>query len=147
MNIFTSWYFYVLLVGVIGFIIGLILVFTLSNKIIAYVLIGLGIILIILGIVFWVMDAKKPKIEEEKNLENLIAKAPIIGGTLSESYKQAKTQGIPVLKQQFSRAGDYAKENKLGQGLTGAVLGSVLTVGIPVGTVAGGYLGKKLIVS
>lgn len=145
MNIFSKWFFYVLLIGVIGTIIAIILLFTMKNKIVGGVILALGIIFIILGIVFWVLEARKLEPVKTNSLENVLKKTPIVGDTLGESYNQAKEQAVPILKQQFKNTTNLAGEMKLSQVATGAVIGTIVAPN-PVGTLVGGYVGKKLIV-
>lgn len=105
MNILTKWFFYILVVGVIGLLVGIILVFQIDNNFISGIVIGLAIIFIILGVVFWILEARKPVPQKEE--KSIITNVPVLGDTLSESYKQMREQGSPVIKEQFKNIGNY----------------------------------------
>lgn len=114
MNILSKWFFYVLVVGAIGALIGLILVFTLNDKIVPVVVLIISVLLVILGIVFWFIEAKKPEeiVEEKTNsMKNIIGKVPVIGDTMSESYVQFKEQGVPAVSQTLKGAVSYTSKN------------------------------------
>lgn len=122
MNILSKWFFYVLIVGAIGALIGLILIFTIDNTIVAAVVLVISLIMVILGIVFWVMESKKPQppeVEKTNSMKNLISRTPVVGDTLSETYVQVKEQAIPVVTKTLKSTVTYPSQNtKIGRFIT-----------------------------
>src|SRR5690606_24905848 len=62
MAIFSQWWFWVLIVGVLGIIIGIILLLATSvASYISIIIIVLAVLFILIGIIFWIRSARKPK--------------------------------------------------------------------------------------
>lgn len=90
MAIFSQWWFWVLIVGVLGIIIGIILL--LATDVASYIpiiMIVLAVLFILIGIIFWIRSARKPK-QPQSLTQKFLTRTPGI----AEMHYIGKKTGI-----------------------------------------------------
>lgn len=149
---YLNWWFWILLIGIVVIIVGVILFFASNLGVTTWIIIGVGALLVVLGIIFMIIYIRKPKPKDDSLSSKIpgVAEAAYFGEktglrSLEERKRQQTLQGIQSAYRGTKNlvTSEKFKGRTLKAAQIGASVGNLLIPGSPLELAALGLSGVQ----